>query len=904
MFAKAILAAGFAILGMSASAQDAPRTILVLDGSGSMWGQIDGVAKITIAQDVVGSLLGTLPENQELGLTVYGHRRKGDCTDIETIVAPGSGTRDQIAGAVSGISPKGKTPMTAAITAAAEALRFTEEKATVILVSDGIETCEPDPCAAARALEQAGVDFTAHVIGFDVTEQEALRQMQCLAEETGGTFRTASNAAELSDALLVVAEPAPPPPPVMITLRATEGENGRQLAEDLVWTLTTPDGAVFENRIDDLIQIELVPGEYTADVLRPKDEESAAATFGVGEVSKVVTLVLPEFRPGATIDAPASAPAGSIIQVRWTGPNAKNDYIAISEIESAEGAWRQYTYTREGPLLELQLPAFEGQYELRYVLGDGRKLLASIPFEVTPVTATVAATDALVAGDDVTVEWTGPAYRNDYVAVTARDEDGWINYTYTREGSPLKLTMPPEGGDYDLVYTMGQDRRILARVPISVATIMATVDVPDGLVAGATVLVPWTGPDYRNDFIAVTQPGEDAWINYAYTRDGSPVKLQMPPEAGDYDIVYNMQQGRRVLVRVPVTVAAVGATLDLPQTLIAGDTVPVTWTGPDYRNDFIAVTERGEEAWINLTYTRDGSPLGLQMPADPGDYDVIYTLDQDRKVLARVPVTVVGLAVSVSAPASAAAGSDIVIEWAGPDYKNDFVAVVEAGADEGAWINYTYTRDGSPLRLTAPLDPGQYEIRYVIDQDRKTLAAAPIEITAVSASLTAPNTAEAGSSLIVEWDGPAYKNDYLSIGRVSDDPLTYETYNYTRDGTPLKLQVPSVPGEYEVRYILEGRGKRAIATVPLTVTAVDATIEIAETVEPGSNLVISWTGPDNPGDYIAISKSGDTGYETYVYTRDGSPIILKVPQAPGDYEVRYVLKEDNTVVTAAPLSVE
>ncbi|MEJ6478489.1 MAG: VWA domain-containing protein, partial [Octadecabacter sp.] len=75
-------------------AQDRPNTILVLDASGSMWGQIDGVAKITIAQEVVTDLLQTLPADQRLGLTVYGHRTRGDCTDIETIVAPDLGTRD------------------------------------------------------------------------------------------------------------------------------------------------------------------------------------------------------------------------------------------------------------------------------------------------------------------------------------------------------------------------------------------------------------------------------------------------------------------------------------------------------------------------------------------------------------------------------------------------------------------------------------------------------------------------------------------------------------------------------------------------------------------------------------------------------------------------------------------
>ncbi|QWV09052.1 VWA domain-containing protein [Ruegeria pomeroyi] len=174
------LAALALCLPATLAAQDQPSAILVLDGSGSMWGQIEGKAKIEIAREVVTGLLADLPQDQPLGLTVYGHRRKGDCTDIETLVAPAPGNRAAIASAVAGLKPKGKTPMLEAVRQAAEALRYTEEKATVILVSDGVETCDADPCATAAALEAAGVDFTAHVVGFDIDDPQALAQMQCL----------------------------------------------------------------------------------------------------------------------------------------------------------------------------------------------------------------------------------------------------------------------------------------------------------------------------------------------------------------------------------------------------------------------------------------------------------------------------------------------------------------------------------------------------------------------------------------------------------------------------------------------------------------------------------------------------------------------------------------------------
>ncbi|QBK30454.1 PAN domain-containing protein [Roseitalea porphyridii] len=206
----AALMAGLVIMGGPAAA--AERAIIVMDGSGSMWGQIDGRTKIEIARETLGGVLTAIPDDLELGLIAYGHRERGACSDIEEIVAPGTGNRDAIAEAVGALNPKGKTPISDAVRIAAESLRYTEDKATVILVTDGIETCEADPCAAATALDQQGIDFTAHVIGFGLSDEEGA-QVSCLAENTGGKFIMAGNADELGDALTetVTAEPEPEP---------------------------------------------------------------------------------------------------------------------------------------------------------------------------------------------------------------------------------------------------------------------------------------------------------------------------------------------------------------------------------------------------------------------------------------------------------------------------------------------------------------------------------------------------------------------------------------------------------------------------------------------------------------------------------------------------------------------
>ncbi|MEO0722161.1 MAG: VWA domain-containing protein, partial [Pseudomonadota bacterium] len=204
---RALLLASALCAGTALQAEDA--TMLVMDASGSMWGQIDGVNKVVIARDVVRDSLGAAAVTQSLGLIAYGHNRKGDCSDIEVLVPPAKGTNSAIAAAVAAINPKGKTPLTEAVRRAAAAMQHTENRSTVVLVTDGLETCDADPCALARQLEQSGVDFTAHVVGFGLSRADGAA-VACLAEETGGRYFDAGNAGELAAALSVaVAEDIP-----------------------------------------------------------------------------------------------------------------------------------------------------------------------------------------------------------------------------------------------------------------------------------------------------------------------------------------------------------------------------------------------------------------------------------------------------------------------------------------------------------------------------------------------------------------------------------------------------------------------------------------------------------------------------------------------------------------------
>src|ERR1041385_5963383 len=136
MFRRAIGVMGFcvAILAGTNASAEPPGALFILDASGSMWGKVEGKAKIEVARAVMGDLMTSLDPGVRVGLVAYGHRSKEDCKDIE-VVAPVGTDRAMISKVVNGLQPKGKTPISDSIRLASAQFREYEGAASVIVVS-------------------------------------------------------------------------------------------------------------------------------------------------------------------------------------------------------------------------------------------------------------------------------------------------------------------------------------------------------------------------------------------------------------------------------------------------------------------------------------------------------------------------------------------------------------------------------------------------------------------------------------------------------------------------------------------------------------------------------------------------------------------------------------------------
>ncbi len=304
-----------------------------------------------------------------------------------------------------------------------------------------------------------------------------------------------------------------------------------------------------------------------------------------------------------------------------------------------------------------------------------------------------------------------------------------------------------------------------------------------------------------------------------------------------------------------VTTESDEASLETPPEVRAGSAFQVAWTGPDGKSDYITIVEKGapKGKYGQYTYTRNGSPLELTAGDTPGVYEVRYFSGETKETLVAEPITVNEVKASLDIPGEVGAGASFEVAWTGPDNKSDYITIVEKGAPQGKYLSYTYTRKGSPLKLTASEDPGAYAVRYVMGQSKRVLASSDISVTAVDATLSAPEDVMVETPVEVAWTGPGNDQDYITVVEAGAPQGTYGDYSYTRKGSPLTVKAPKTPGLFELRYVM-GQSKKVLVSRQVTVKPLGASLKAPSEIAPGASLEVKWTGPNNPKDFIAVAK--------------------------------------------------
>jgi Ca-activated chloride channel family protein len=200
-----ICIAGLASLVLATAALAESNVLFVFDASGSMKTKLaSGETRLASAKKAMAKALEEVPSEVRIGLMLYGHRRSKDCTDIELVAPIGADDSAAIAKRIAGLNAKGETPIAGALLQAVRNFNaFKGQSNRIVLITDGIEECHGDPCAAAQAVADAGLDLKVDIVGFTLNEQQR-KAIQCIADKTGGHYYDAQDTKGLTAALTEV----------------------------------------------------------------------------------------------------------------------------------------------------------------------------------------------------------------------------------------------------------------------------------------------------------------------------------------------------------------------------------------------------------------------------------------------------------------------------------------------------------------------------------------------------------------------------------------------------------------------------------------------------------------------------------------------------------------------------
>jgi len=176
---------------MNLSAQEeTTRILFILDASNSMNAKWDGEARIETAKKLLSKTVDELDgiPNLEVGLRVYGHQSAitptfEDCNDTKLEVPIAAGNSAAIKSRIQGIQAKGTTPIARSLEAAAGDFTDNTGRNVIILITDGIEACDNDPCVIAKKLKDKEVNVTPFVIGLGL-DLSYLEKFNCIGNYT------------------------------------------------------------------------------------------------------------------------------------------------------------------------------------------------------------------------------------------------------------------------------------------------------------------------------------------------------------------------------------------------------------------------------------------------------------------------------------------------------------------------------------------------------------------------------------------------------------------------------------------------------------------------------------------------------------------------------------------------
>ncbi len=360
---------------------------------------------------------------------------------------------------------------------------------------------------------------------------------------------------------------------------------------------------------------------------------------------------------------------------------------------------------------------------------------------------------------------------------------------------------------------------------------------------GGALSVTWAAPSGHpaTDWIGLYRVGDPntgfLWFQYTTSATSATINLSAPMQTGSYEFRYLANNSFVDTARSSaVTVSGAGFTVTAGATgVTAGAPLSANWTAPAGHSatDWVALIKVGDPntsyVWWQSTGSATAGSLNLNAPTSAGDYEFRYLLNGRYTDVARsAKVTISGSAHSVTPGVTTVApGGALSVTWTAPSGHSllDWIGLYRTGDPNltPIWYQYTTSATSATINLPAPMQPGTYQFRYLLNNGYTHVAqSVAVTVAASTYSVTAgATTVSAGAALSVNWTAPAGHAavDWVGLFRVGDPNTLYGWWQYTganNSGT-FNLTAPAQAGQYEFRYLLNKGYRDAARSVAITV---------------------------------------------------------------------------------------
>jgi len=449
-----------------------------------------------------------------------------------------------------------------------------------------------------------------------------------------------------------------------------------------------------------------------------------------------------------------------------------------------------------------------------------------------PPTATIAFPFDVVQGREFAIEFTGPAAVGDTIRISwvGSPDDAFVTAALVPEsGDSVDMIAPSEVGAFELRYYHADLDTILARMPLPVAEIIPTIEVPSAAMAGAEIPVRWQVDGRGGETIEIALPGTtpgDAAVVVEAIRSANAMAVPAPTEPGTYEVrlvapppsadhapAIRGNARSSVLAFTEITITEPVVTFEFSEPVTAGSELRANWAGPMATEDEIrfAASDAADDQWLAIAAAVE-TEATFPVPTNPGMYELRYWSAPLGAVVGRSAFEVVAGEATIAGPESAAGGATFAVSWTGPGAMRDEIVLFDGEGNAVDRVRVPLFEE--PVTLDAPVIAGTYRIAYM-SRDGVQLAATEIAIAAPEVTLSAVEEVDPGAALEITWSGPGGRFDEIRLVDPGNVTAPLQAMRVEASGT-LSWRAPEDPGRYFVQY-WSGAGRTVLESVPIDV---------------------------------------------------------------------------------------